>query len=296
MVRVLFPLLLLLGPALAGDCTADIALKEGERKVIESKHFRESHTNIDLLMKPDLGFKGVQLVISGSNGVQNNAWFPTDPQCFVFDGMWRKFSAIVWRKKNDLIYTFDSSTCKRRCNMIISVLGPKTLSVVAYGNSMWNKDRPATDCRYMQRNIRSSTNHTCQHLPSITTTMTYETLTTYKTPMTNETTTNHSASNSSATPSSRKPSQKTIIIATSTAVLVMAAAVVVVVVVYWKRKPYIAPAPPKPTQQINELHVIDGNLYDSLDSYDNHDSSPVHRETTYTTDYSGYDHIYESID
>ena len=127
-----------LSPTLAVDCdSADIVLAAGESKVISITHTAGNAGSINLFVKPESDFEGVELIVYGSDGSDNGEWFPAEPECFLQDNTWRQLLAVLQIYIDDQTFNLDLQTgaCSMGCEINITSPSFQSLRMVGHGPS-----------------------------------------------------------------------------------------------------------------------------------------------------------------
>ena len=164
---IAFPPLDRLNLALAVDCdSADIVLGAGEHKVITST---ENRGSINLFMKSESDFEGVELIVHGSDGSENVGWFSVEPECFLQDNTWRQL--LMWLQiyidDQTVSLGLETGACWKGCAVNITSPSFQSWSVVGHGPSKWIKKVPNHDCaiEYLSRIPQPDTLSTCKYAP-----------------------------------------------------------------------------------------------------------------------------------
>ncbi|XP_063850105.1 uncharacterized protein LOC135094181 [Scylla paramamosain] len=155
----------------AVDCSAaDILVGNGEAKLIESMNVKGGAGYFNLYMKPESGFKGVQVQVEETDGANHSAWFRYGSVCFPRREEWVQFMAGTWITRNGLFLRFRSSKCWFYCKTESSLRQPISLSMVAHGPSRWMKGFPPKECGMIYYDPATSEYlNSCSQIPFTTT-------------------------------------------------------------------------------------------------------------------------------
>lgn len=237
-----------LAPILAQDCpSADFVLEEGDKQIIRNIPDVVNFSSTELYVKSQQNFVGLHLNVNGTRGVQYDAWFSAESDCFPNDGHWYKImlSAEILSGTNTLSFRYMNGKCMRECEINNSTERLQGFTVVAFGPSSWLLEQPhrTCECKGVRLSPGSATRPTCKNAPLPTTV---------------------------STPQPVAMAATTMVVPM---VVVMALVAVVVVMVWRRRQQQQSPTSgnpataPQSIEPASVTHTIVNDLYEPFDKY-----------------------------